>query len=58
MQSGIGVVVFNMASGHGGRGWRMRSSTLMVDAIMWTLSEASEGDCLLVRLCLGLRCLW
>lgn len=56
-RSGIGVV-FNMASGHGGRGWRMRSSTLMVAAIMWTLSEASEGECLLVGLCLSMSVLW
>jgi len=39
---------------HGGRSGRMSSSTLMVEAVMWTLSGRWNGECLLVELCLGL----
>lgn len=40
--------------GDGGRSGRMPSSTLMVGAIMCTLSRTWKGECLLVGLCLSL----
>jgi hypothetical protein len=42
--------VGSVGSGHGGRSGRMSSSTLMVEAIMCTLSETWKGECLLVAL--------